>query len=546
LTVSVVFPIFIDFLSHCILICAGISYIFLLFAFEVSGFLSRGLEMGSCCFRRIPLVLLLSILLINSLLTIADAQGLQTSPYSAADAVRRGSLGGGLDLAPSNPLGLPGSTMGLTNGSSSLYVSDCMLRGILPLIPNLQFGYLYNFGNNRVSSGRFTADYLLPISLSPDSTLFGEAHTEFQDFWKTNSFNNRVDLSFGGGYRTFVRRDTLLGVNGFYDTSRLGGTWYSSGGVGLEMAALVAGNDAVDLNFNWYGQIFNSSVIRNAFRYGPSNFDFQAGYSHELWNGGPDLRLKAAGYKFDIGNSVYGWNAGAELKSRDGMFVLRYDVGHDKVNQTYQTVGGFVNVGLQVENLLKGESPFTMPEPIFKSPRSLRHLLTQPVKRDWHQPAAVIVAQQAATATQQAAGPTPYFVFSLGGPFFLGSMTYTQDPGNATGTMHVSQTEVVGRSYTVTLVGTNGLTFPLTATITPTNAIALVINVRQAVFPLNSPETVTFPDSSTLTRTVPPNGNSGGGQPVPAIPFNRLAGTQGTITITAAGVQTLTITIVAP
>jgi hypothetical protein len=307
----------------------------------------------------------------------------------------RGLSSGGLNLAPSNPLGLPGSSAPGAAGSGPLYLSEEMLRGILPLIPNLQFGYLYDFGNNRVSSGRFTADYLLPFSLSPDSMIFGEAHTEFQDFWKTRSFNNRLDMSFGGGYRTLLRRDTLLGVNGFCDTSRLGGTRYSSGGVGLEMAALV-GSDAIDLNFNWYGQLFNSNVILNAFRYGPSNYDFEAGYSHELWNGGPDLRLKITGYQFDIGNRVDGWNAGAELKSRDGMFVVKYAVGHDKVNQTYQTVGGFVNVGFQLENLFKGESPFTMPEPIFKSPRSLRYMLTDKVKRDWHQ----------CTAGATAGGPT--------------------------------------------------------------------------------------------------------------------------------------------
>jgi Inverse autotransporter, beta-domain len=344
---------------------------------------------------RVALLLLVAtILLISTLGGPAGAQGLQQTPYSAADVVRRGTPGGGFDLGPSNPLGLPGSGRGLPRGSDSLYVSDGMLRGILPLIPNLQFGYLYNFGNNRISSGRFTADYLLPFSLSPDSMIFGEAHTEFQDFWKTRSFNSRVDMSFGGGYRTFLGRETLLGVNGFYDTSRLGDTWYSSGGVGFEMAALVGGSDALDLNFNWYGQLFNSNLILNAFRYGPSNFDVQAGYSHELWNGGPDLRLKMAGYKFEIGTGVYGWNTGAELKSRDGRFVLKYDVGHDKVNRTYQTVGGFVNVGFQLENVFKGESPFTVPEPIFRSPRSLRYLLTQTVKRDWHQPAAVIIAQR--------------------------------------------------------------------------------------------------------------------------------------------------------
>ncbi|MGB6065318.1 MAG: hypothetical protein WBG50_10945 [Desulfomonilaceae bacterium] len=358
--------------------------------------------MGSRSIGRLILVLSLPLLLSCALSPVVCAQGLQQSPYSAPNALRGGPPGGGLGPAPSNPLRLPGS-LGAPSGPESLYVSDSMLRGILPLIPNLQFGYLYDFGNNRVNSGRFTADYLLPFTLSADSEVFGEAHTEFQDFWNTlrsaftsgttttynSGFNNRVDMSFGGGFRTFLRRDALLGVNGFYDTSRLGGTWYSSGGLGFEMAALM-GSDALDFNFNWYGQLFNSNVIVNAFRYGPSNFDFQAGYSHELWNGGPDLRLSATGYKFDIGNSVYGWNGGAELWSRDAMFVLRYKVGHDKVNRTYQEVGGVVNIGFQLENLFRFASPFSKPEPIFKSPRTLRYMLTQPVRRSWHESAVVV------------------------------------------------------------------------------------------------------------------------------------------------------------
>ena len=289
--------------------------------------------MDSCRFRGVVLLWLVAALLLSLFVTSAVAQGLRSSPYSAPSMLR-GLSSGGLDLAPSNPLGLPGSSSLGTGGSGSLYLSEGMLRGILPLIPNLQFGYLYDFGNNRVSSGRFTADYLLPLRLSGDSVIFGEAHTEFQDFWKTltstftsgttlksrSGFNNRVDMSFGGGYRTLVRSDTLLGVNGFYDTSRLGGTWYSSGGVGLEMAALVSGNDAIDLNFNWYGQLFNGNVIRNAFRYGPSNYDVQAGYSHELWNGGPDLRLKMTGYQFDIGNER------VRLECRGGTEVTGRDV----------------------------------------------------------------------------------------------------------------------------------------------------------------------------------------------------------------------------
>jgi hypothetical protein len=78
------------------------------------------------------------------------------------------------------------------------------------------------------------------------------------------------------------------------------------------------------------------------------------------------------------------------------MFVLKYAVGNDKVNKTYQTVGGFVNVGFQLDNIFRGESPFTMPEPIFKSPRSLRYMLTQLVRRNWHQPSSVLALRQQA------------------------------------------------------------------------------------------------------------------------------------------------------
>jgi hypothetical protein len=313
---------------------------------------------------------------------LVHAQGLRTSPYSAP-SVLRGALGrgAGLDLTPSNPLGPPGSSLHGADGDSSLYVSNGLLRDIFPLIPNLQFGYLYNSGSN-VRIGRFTADYLAPFGLSKDSVVFGEAHTEFQSFWNTPGFNNRVNVSLGGGYRAILRDRTLLGVNGFYDTTRLGGQWYSSGSAGVEMAALLPGNDALDLNFNWYGRLLNGNVIRSALNYGLSNFDAEAGYSHELWEGGPDLRLKIAGYQFDAGARIDGYNAGAEFKTRDGVLTFKYEVGNDRINGAYQTVGGFLNVGFGVDMLFKGESPFEFPEPIFKSPRNLRRFLVRNVARN--------------------------------------------------------------------------------------------------------------------------------------------------------------------
>ena len=317
------------------------------------------------------------------------AQGIQTSPYSAPSV-----LGSGLGR---------GASQSLTSDTVSL--SSDLFPSILPPIPNLQFGYIYSFGQT-VRSGRFTVDYLRPVSVGENSAVFCEAHAEFQGFWNSVGFNNRTDISLGGGYRTIKRNSTLLGVNGFYDTTHLGSSWYSSGSLGVEFAVLLPGNDALDFNFNWYGQLFDSTVIRNAFRYGPNNFDLEAGYSHELWQGGPDLRLKITGYQFDVGRLIGGWNAGAELKTRDGALSLKYEVGNDRINQTYHTVAGFVNVGFRPENIFSGKNPLEMPEPIFKSPRNLMRMLAQSVKRDWHQPAAVVQAQAIGVSAASNAGTT--------------------------------------------------------------------------------------------------------------------------------------------
>lgn len=314
---------------------------------------------------------------------LALAQGISSSPYSGPSILRRGGLG----VAPPS---LPGGGPSIQD-SGSAYFSSGMLKDLLGPIPNLQFGYLYSWGNG-LSTGRATVDYLLPIDLGSDSVVFGEAHGEFTNFWKTvqrlfrtsatGSFDTRTDISLGGGYRRLFNKKVLLGVNGFYDGIHLGETWHNSGGIGLEMAVLMAGYDAMDLNFNWYGNPFNANALANAFRKGPGNFDIEAGYSHELFHGGPDLRLFATGYKFTAGSAVYGWRAGGELKTRDGVFSVKYEAAHDRVNRTYHTVGGFVNVGFQPERLLAGESPFVMPEPIFKSPRNLRRWLSRPVKRN--------------------------------------------------------------------------------------------------------------------------------------------------------------------
>lgn len=450
--------------------------------------------------------------------TQVDAQGLGLPSY-------------GLSANPLQPPSV--DTRGLAP-ADSVYLSDGMFRDLLPPIPNLEVGYLWNLGKN-VRTGRLTLDYTLPVGLGFNAVVFAEAHGEFTDFWKTvrrvfssgnsgtdlSSINERTDLSFGGGYRKLINDRLLVGVNGFYDSSRLAGKWYGSGGLGIETAWLISGNDALDLNFNYYGNLFmGRNSIVNAFRNGSGNFDVEAGYSHQLFDGGPDLRLKVTGYQFDIGTKVYGWNTGAELKTRNGVFSLRLDAGRDRINETYYTIGGFVNVGLQLGNLLSGQSPFNAPEPIFKSPRNLKYLLATKVKRNWHQPVAVMLArsQQAVSSSSN----LPTFRMTITGNV-IGTSTFDADSGVWSLDVFGAQVNagcialfgpggaVRAAQYTVSLVGdTSRLTFPLTFTLTPIpdtspshGAVGILVND----FPgggcvagsLNAP--LTAPAATLLTPT---------------------------------------------
>ncbi|MEI7450806.1 MAG: hypothetical protein WCJ75_14405 [Desulfomonile sp.] len=339
---------------------------------------------------------------------MALSQGIQQTPYSASDAVRRGWSSVSPDLTPSNPLGLPGSSVTGPRGSDSISISSGMFQGLLPNVPNLQLGYNYTFGP-KFRAGSASVDYMLPFKLGAGSTIYGEAHGEFQSLSiaQPGSPNNCMELCFGGGYRRMFGGDTMIGLHGFYDKTRLSGNWYSSGSAGVEMSAMVAGHDAIDLNCNWYGQAFDASLLSNSLGFnagtsqvgfGNSNYDFQAGYSHELYDGGPDLRLSVTGYKFDTSSNVYGYYGGAELKSRDGVFLLKYDVGYDNTSQTFQSVSAFINTGFQLENLIAGKSPFLMPKPVFQSPRNVTQHTEAKVNRNFrHNTQAAILAHLSET-----------------------------------------------------------------------------------------------------------------------------------------------------
>jgi hypothetical protein len=325
-------------------------------------------------------------------------------------------------MAPTIPPTDPSHTLAFPRGSSlgqlgidTVNISSGLFRDLFPRIPNLEFGFNYAFGSN-LGQSRWSLDYLLPVGLGPDATLFAEAHGEevnsrastwvpfLNNFWqqKTPGSQSRLDLSFGIGYRRIFRDDLLLGVNAFFDTTRLyGPPWRSSGGYGLEMAANGPGDSAIDLTFNYYGNVYGGYNSRGSvfptfniidgIQKGEANYDLEAGYSQSILDQAFDLRVKFTGYQFALNNSKkYGLKSGGEITAADGVFRLSVEGGHDAVMGSYGNVGGYVNVGFQLENLLYGESPFSSPEPVFKSPRNLRRLLVRPVKRNWFKPAAVM------------------------------------------------------------------------------------------------------------------------------------------------------------
>jgi hypothetical protein len=271
--------------------------------------------------------------------------------------------------------------------------------GIPSPISHLEVGLHYDFGN-KTRTKRLTADYVLPFSPTPNHVAFGEAHYETYGFPRNipGADGSRTDLSLGGGYRMVINNVVLFGVNGFHDSTKLHDTWYSGGGVGCELVTMVGSLGEVDLNLNYYGNMFDNDLMENAFRNKGGSFDVQVGCSQLLthrcrvFKQPMDIRVAVTGYKFDIGTPVYGLRFGAELKTGDGFFVLRYAHGEDEVNGEYHSIGGTLTMGFRLENVLKGESPIELPEPIFYSSRNLKWMLSHKVRRSWYQPTAVVVS----------------------------------------------------------------------------------------------------------------------------------------------------------
>lgn len=299
-------------------------------------------------------------------------------------------------------------------GSETATVASDMFGDLASAIPNLEIGFTYTFGSN-LRQSRWHVDYVLPFKLSHANVFFGEFHADSQNtsatswfpflnnFWQQGDpgLQNRIDLSFGTGYRTIFSDSLLVGANAFYDSTRLNGTWRSAGSFGFEAAAIGPGDSLLDVNFNFYSSSYIAYDSRGsnlptfnlfgAISRGTGNFDVEAGYSQPLFERALDLRIKINAYQFELANSrETGLKTGGEITTGDGVMRLSMEYGHDGVIGSYGTVVASVNMGFQLDNILRAENPFTVPEPVFRSPRNLRRLLAQKVRRNWHKPSAVL------------------------------------------------------------------------------------------------------------------------------------------------------------
>jgi hypothetical protein len=292
----------------------------------------------------------------------------------------------------------------LSGFGASLNSSDAPAPNIPPKWVNVDSGFNITFGKS-FTTGSSISDYLLPLLKSPRECLFVEYHGATIGYWRTKSSGpeitaggltdsspNRGDGSLGGGYRKLFGASSIVGCNSFFDVSIVFDKFYYSWGWGLEFSVPANYDSAIDFHFNQYGDLFREHDFLNAFRaQGSNSLDFGGGYSVALFDRRLDLRLGVDGYRFVAGENEWGWRESVELTGRDGCFTLRYEHGHDRIDQSYDSIGVYMNSAFDLDNLLKWANPFADPEPVFKNSRNIDRNLTAKTRRNWHQPSPLII-----------------------------------------------------------------------------------------------------------------------------------------------------------
>jgi hypothetical protein len=261
----------------------------------------------------------------------------------------------------------PQQQRGMTAGGSrsgdggTIALNSSMLRGVVPNIPNLQWGYVLTVSEVQ-TQGRLLVDYMKPFRLSDKDLFFVETHGRFENLFKTlaGAKDKQIQFLAGGGYRRRLG-NVMFGLSAFYNTARLYGTWYASGLSNLEMAAVLPGNGIGEASFAYFGNLFSGTTgIFHDFREGRGDYKADLAYSQPVLDDQWILRLKGSAYQFFRLGHVRGLSMTGDVRSKNGMYRLEYTAGKDQLSGRYHSLGAYLTVGFSFQELFARKNPFSV------------------------------------------------------------------------------------------------------------------------------------------------------------------------------------------
>lgn len=265
-----------------------------------------------------------------------------------------------------------------TNSRINFLSTDKPLKSLGWIKPTVAGGAIYRWGGDDRDS-RVTMDFLFPTLLGSSTSLFFESRAEYQDVCShlMRSVDHRFDLGVGLGLRKEWHDRVMCGINGFWDTSRLHGDWYSSPGLGFELALY-------SLDRRW-------DLLLNVYRGG--GIDLTTGFTVPICEDRLDMRVHIDKYRFFDGELILGWKGGVEISSPDRLLAVSYEYGKDSNMPEYHAIACSVTVPFRLENIFSGTNPFELPEPPLRETRYRKRSQSEGVKRAWRRPETVVEAR---------------------------------------------------------------------------------------------------------------------------------------------------------
>ncbi|MDQ7783179.1 MAG: hypothetical protein RDU20_09880 [Desulfomonilaceae bacterium] len=206
------------------------------------------------------------------------------------------------------------------------------------------------------------ADYFLSIKHWSDKSIFFAPRLSLTGGEET--------YSMGAGIRRMLNSDTLIGFHAFHDWRRPRGSdagFLNEAGVGVELSALPGNFSDVSLSLNAYlptnerrrTERDNTVLVKESM---PHGVDVQLSMLLPPLVDLLDIRVDAQAHSFrGEETTVWGYNTGLTVSSRDGMFSasLARDMTGSGV-QNYRLQGN-VNLAFDWQALLNGEVPLSAP-----------------------------------------------------------------------------------------------------------------------------------------------------------------------------------------